>query len=147
MGLLDYIDTEKTTIAILKDWRDQEWRRENTGRTLRSINDRMTALNGFNDATPVQGGGNKREEMLCGLIDKKTVAMHGYEMAKEYFAEIERCWRQLTDDERFLLECRFIDGKDAGGIHRIMERFCVEKSRAYELSNAALTRLSKLLFW
>lgn len=147
MGLINYFDTEKTTIAILKDWRDQEFRRDHATSSIRSINDRMTALQGFNSTTPVQGGGNKREENLCGLIDKKTVLQHGKELADEYFAEIEQCWQQLTEDERFLLEARFIDGKDYGGIGRIMERFHVEKTKAYEMSNAALRRLAHLLFW
>lgn len=145
--LIDYIDTEKTAIAILKDWRDQEWRQEHASSTIRSINDRMTAIKGFNSTAPVQGGGSTREENLCGLIDKKDIAKRGKELADEYFEEIRQVWQQLSEEERFLLEARFIDGKDFGGIHRIMEKFHVEKTKAYEMSNAALRRFAKLLFW
>lgn len=146
--IINYLDTKRATIAILKDWRDMEWRREHGTELLVEINDRLTAVRGtFNDATPVQGGGNMREDIVCGLLDKKDVALNGKRLADEYFIEIAAAWERLTDDERYILTARFVDGKDGGGIQRIMDRYTVEKTRAYDLANAALDRLTKLLFW
>lgn len=149
MALIDYLNKERTTIDILKDWRNQEWRREHASDVVRDANDRMLALRGQNlSTTPVQGGGNSREELLCNLIDKKTVAERGRQAAEEYFAELLPAWNCLSEDERWMLTVRFVDKEyDGGGIRAIMARYHIEKTKAYDMSNAALQHLARLLFW
>lgn len=87
------------------------------------------------------------EDRLCKSIDQKAVAMHGLKKAREYERDISMCWQRLTEEERFCLTARFIDHEEGNGIAKIMNRLNVEKSEAYNRSNAALERLSKLLFW
>lgn len=147
MKLLSYIDRRKTTIAILRDWRDQQWKVANGKERVAAINDRMISISPRLGKDPVQGGGCKTEEMLCAAIDQKTVAEYGKNEAERYFDEIAPCWERLTEDERFMLTVRYVDRDEREGIRRIMERFDVEKTKAYDLSNAALERLTKLLFW
>ena len=87
------------------------------------------------------------EDALCKSIDKKSAALYGLKKAKEYERDVAACWERLTEDEQYCLTARFIDHEERNGIQRIMDRFCVERSEAYRRSDAALTRLSKLLFW
>lgn len=148
MGAIDYIDVKRTTISMLKDWYDQRWKLDNSPAKIAEINDRMTSVKSASgNPTPVQGGANQMEDRLCKSIDQKAVAMHGLKKAREYEWDISMCWQRLTEEERFCLTARFIDHEEGNGIAKIMNRLNVEKSEAYNRSNAALERLSKLLFW
>lgn len=147
MKLLQYINRRQATIDILRDWNNQQWKADNSRKKIREIDDRITTVFPRLGKDPVQGGGSKTEELLCAAIDQKTVAEYGAVEARRYFAEIEPCWERLTEDEKLVLTARYIDYNEHDGIQRIMSRLNVEKSKAYDLSNAALERLTKLLFW
>lgn len=144
--MLDYIDREKTTIAILKDYHDQLWKLENDRRLIRELNEDITSPKGMS-STPVHGGGSRREETLCSVIDKKDVLEKGYKQAQQYHVEFAPCWEQLTDTERDILSLRFIEHYESGGIKNIMRKYNISKSEAYNRSNYALKRLAGLLFW
>lgn len=148
MGAIDYIDTEKTTIRILKDWLDQRWKLETAAERIEEINDRMlSSRSSFSSAAPVQGGASRTEEELCNAIDRKEAALYGLKKATEYDRDVSCCWDRLTADEQFCLSARFIEHEEGNGIRRIMERFNIERSEAYRRSEAALKRLARLLFW
>ena len=148
MGAIDYIDTQKTTIRMLHDWYDQYWKLENASQRIAEINDRMRSIRSASSGSdPVQGGASRTEENLCNAIDQKMVARHGLNKAQEYDRDISACWERLTPEEQFCLLARFIDHEEGDGIAKIMERFQVKRTEAYELSNRALCRLSKLIFW
>lgn len=146
--LIDYVDPVKTTIAILKDWRDQEWKATNGLEQVEEIETRLTSTTSHMGSTPVTGsGGNRVEAAMAEGIHQKEIAEHGFLKAREYMGEIAPCWERLTEDERYMLMVRFIDYAEGDGIKRIMNRYNIEKTEAYNKSNAALTRLSKLIFW
>lgn len=147
MALIDYIDTKKTTVSILRDWLDQNWKIEQGERDIREIERRMTMATSYSNSEPVKGGGNRAEEAMCAAIDKKTVIEHGIKLAEEYRKEIMPAWNRLTDGERFCLTARFVDYSEQNGIELIMRKFSISKTEAYNRSNAALDRLSKLIFW
>lgn len=145
--LIDYLDPVKATKAILRDWRTQEFRAEYGRDRIREIDAGMVRLGGLSDATPVQGGGNRQQEAICSAIDRKTVAERGYYRAVTYTQEIKPYWDQLTEDEQYMLTVRFVDQGEDNGIKQIMDRFQYEKTKAYKMSNAALEKLAKLIFW
>lgn len=148
MGAIDYIDTEKTAIRILKDWLDQHWKLETAAKRIEEIDDRMlSSRSSFSSASPVQGGANRTEDKLCNAIDRKTAALYGLKKATEYDRDVSCCWERLTEEEQFCLSARFIEHEEGNGIGRIMQRFNIERSEAYRRSDAALKRLAKLLFW
>lgn len=145
--LIDYLDPVKATKAILRDWRTQEFRAEYGRDRIGEIDAGMIRLGGLSDATPVQGGGNRQQEAVCSAIDRKTVAERGYHRAVTYMQEIKPYWDQLTEDEQYMLTVRFVDQGEYNGIKQIMDRFRYEKTKAYKMSNAALEKLAKLIFW
>lgn len=148
MRKYDYIDTERATIKILRDWYDQHWKLENSSERISELNKRMRAVKIVSiDSVPVQGGANKAEENLCTLIDRKALLEKEYCGAREYDEEVSVCWDRLTPDEQKILEYRWIDHENGNGIQRIMQEFNIEKSEAYRRCDTALKRLSKLLFW
>lgn len=145
--LIDYLDPVKATKAILRDWRTQEFRAEYGRDRIGEIDAGMIRLGGLSDATPVQGGGNRQQEAVCSAIDRKTVAERGYHRAVTYMQEIKPYWDQLTEDEQYMLTVRFVDQGEYNGIKQIMDHFRYEKTKAYKMSNAALEKLAKLIFW
>lgn len=148
MGAIDYFDTKKTAVKILKDWRDQHWKLENAPQQISELNERLYSIKSTSsNPTPVQGGANRTEENLCVGIDKKELLQHGLEKANEFYLDVMPAWERLTDDERFCLTARFIDYAEGRGIQQIMERYCIERSEAYRRSDAALEHFSSILFW
>lgn len=136
---------DKAAVNVLKDWLTMEERMDDAPEEIWLANERMTSIRGFNSATPVQGGGNKREEMLVNNIDMKDLAERGLQEAQNYFDCVMPAWASLTDDERYLLRERFVE--EGNGLQRIMKRRNVEKSTAYNLCNNALRKFRKKLFW
>lgn len=148
MSAIDYIDVKKTAVEVLKDWNNQRFKLEHEAERLKEIQSAMLSPKGAAlGRIPVKGGANRMEENLCNAIDRKAAAMQALKSAQEYERDVMPCWERLTDEERFCLTARFIDHEEGRGIDRIMERFYVERSQAYKLSDAALSRFAKLLFW
>lgn len=147
MYLEGYIDTVRTTIAILKDWKERQWKLEHAPEMIEAIDTQLTNITSHVGATPVSGGGNRVDEGLVNGISRKDIAMVGYNQAEGAEREFSVAWESLTEDERFILTNRFVDNDDRQGIQRIMNRMRVEKSQAYELSEQALRKLSRRLFW
>lgn len=146
--LSDYIDPVKTTIAILKDWRDTEWKLETSRETIEEINTRLESSTSRLGTSPVSGGGgNKVEAAMVAGISQKEIAEKGYTKASEYMQQLRPAWDRLTENEQYMLTVRFVDHEEGDGIKRIMDRYYVSKSEAYNMSNAALQRLAKLIFW
>lgn len=144
--LIDYFDPERATINALRDFRDQYWKLEHDPVRIQEMDANITTPRGMS-STPVHGGGSHFEETLCAVIDKKAVLREGHRRAMDYDREFAPCWMQLTDEERDLLTLRFVDRSEGSGISIIMRKYNWEKTKAYQRSNEALQRLSKLLFW
>lgn len=146
--LIDYVDPVKATIAILKDWRDQEWKATNGLEQVEEIETRLTSVTSRMGSTPVTGsGGNRVEEAMAEGIHQKDIAEHGFLKAREYMGEIAPYWERLTEDERYVLMAKFVDYAEGDGIDRIMSRYSISRTEAYRRSDAALKRLSRLIFW
>lgn len=148
--LIDFVGERKQQITrdILKAWRDMEWKVTNGREQVEEIQTRLTSTTSHLGSTPVTGGGgNKVESAMAEGIHQKEIAEHGYLKACEYMDQISPCWERLTEDERYMLMVRFIDHDESEGIKRIMNRYSIAKTEAYNRSNAALSRLAKLIFW
>lgn len=151
MGLIDYVPVREATIAILRDYHDQQWKAQQGKERISHINDKMFSMQRASSSTPVQGGGSKAEESLCGLIDRKQVAEYGYHRAKKYLNEFEPCWQRLNEEERYLLTERYVESRNDSDrrawVERCRQKLNIEKSEIYDRSSAALNRLTKLIWW
>ena len=148
MRMTDYIDCCKTTEDILRDWRDQHWKEENARARLAEIEARLTGTTGLPGRAPVSGGGdNRREAALAAGLTQKEIVTRSYNMARDYLRELLPCWERLSEEEKFMLTVRYVDRDEKNGIRRIMDEYHISRSEAYRRSDAALNRLSKLLFW
>ena len=88
------------------------------------------------------------ETLLAEELTRKTeIVERGYYLARDYLRELTPCWERLSEEEQYMLTVRFIDREEGNGISRLMERYHISRSEAYRRSEAALNRLSRLLFW
>lgn len=145
---IPYLDTKKATIAVLRDYHDQHWKLEQGKRKLTEIDRRLAGKISNLGTEPVSGGGgNKTEDQWCVGIDQKIAAEEGYNKAYEYCYGLHEIWNRLEKEEYNMLIARFVDLDENSGMLKIMHKYSIGKSEAYNRSNAALTHLSKLLFW
>lgn len=148
--LIKYIDTEKTTIAILKAYYDMEWKLENGREQVEEIETRLVSSTSHLGSAPVSGGGgNKAERAMVFGLHQKEIAERGLEAAAGYMKRFIPAWERLTEQERYLLRVRYVDYgyENRKWTDRVHDRYGYEKSQAYDLCSAALERLSTLLWW
>lgn len=145
---IPYLDTKKATIAVLRDYHDQHWKMEQGERKLAEIDRRLAGKVSNLGTEPVSGGGgNKTEDQWCAGIDQKIAAEEGCNRAREYCMAMHEAFNHISEQEYFMLMVRFVDYDENSGMLEIMHKYNIGKSEAYNRSNAALTHLSKLLFW
>lgn len=136
--LIDYLDVKNGVAAALRDYNNQQFKME-CGR------DRLTELD--RRIMPLNRHVGDNSGQFASVIDKRDAALHGYQQAKDYFAEIIPALDRLTEGGRFMLTVRYIDWDEGGGIEKIMDALHVGRTEAYRRSEMALARLAKLLLW
>ena len=70
------------------------------------------------DSTPVRGGGSGREHMMLNNITERDRLQDALSQAKKDVAKIERALNVLTDEERRILQVRFID-REPGAVTKL----------------------------
>ncbi len=71
-----------------------------------------------------------------------------YEQAAEYMAWFTPRWKELSEEERYVLETFYANPHEYGAYaaDRIAERFMIDRSSAYRRKNRALDHLTVLLY-
>ena len=89
------------------------------------------------DATPVTGGGNRREEaMLNNIIHRQELAWT-LEQAHLWLQSTDRALTALTNEEKLILHRLYIY-PEKGGLDRLCKELDVESSRVYRRRDRAL---------
>ncbi|MCC8181538.1 MAG: hypothetical protein LIO45_00940 [Clostridiales bacterium] len=97
------------------------------------------------DGTPVQGGGNGREDALISNLAQREELARARENTLRWLALVDGALGDLTDEERLILE-RFYIHRQRGAAERLMEELNIEKSHVYRKKDAALRRFTLLLY-
>ena len=144
-----YLDKRAATIAALKDYGSMRFIIEHTDEQVAQERERMAGLAAPKmDGLPHSHNPGAAEERIVSSIDKVDVLMERYRQAEEYMAWFQPAWDQLTDDEKYVLECFYSDANTYGGnaVYYVAEYFRIEQTSAYKRKNRALDRLTVLLF-
>ena len=89
------------------------------------------------DATPVPGGGNRREEaMLNNIIHRQELAWT-LEQAHLWLQSTDRALTALTNEEKLILHRLYIY-PEKGGLDRLCKELDVESSSVYRRRDRAL---------
>lgn len=97
------------------------------------------------DATPVQGGGSAREDMLLSNIVHREELQRQLSDARRWVDIVDGGLAVLTDDDRLVLD-RFYIHPMRGNVDRLCDELAVEKAAVYKRKEKALRRFTVALY-
>lgn len=97
------------------------------------------------DATPVQGGGSAREDMLLSNIVHREELQRRLSDARRWVEIVEGGLAVLADDDRLVLD-RFYIHPMRGNVDRLCDELAVEKAAVYKRKEKALRRFTVALY-
>ena len=93
------------------------------------------------DATPVNGGGSKREEALLNNIIHRQELTRALKQAQCWLKTTDRALTALSSEEKLILHRLFIY-PEHGAVTRLSEELGVDTSVVYRRSEKALKRFT-----
>lgn len=141
-----YLDKKNATIRALEDYSSMQFIIENTDSRIRQEHSRMTGLASPNmDGMPHTHNPQAGEDRILNGIEEIDILKERYRQAVEYMRWFVPAWKQLSEEERYVLET-FYDDNVEGAVYEICDHFNIERSSAYNKKNKALSHLTVLLF-
>lgn len=143
-----YLDKRSATIAALKDYESMQFILRNTSQEIVAERERMTSISspgwqGKMGSHSTDSGQNR----MIQCIEEIDVLKERYRQAVEYMEWFDPAWRQLSEDERFVLDCFYLSDtyRNSAAIS-VAEHYSIEQASAYRKKNRALEHLTVLLF-
>lgn len=141
-----YLDKKNGAIQALKDYSSMQFIIENTDARVKQERSRMTGLASPNmDGMPHMHNPKAGEDRIVNGIEEIDILKERYRQAVEYMEWFVPAWKQLSEDERYVLET-FYDDDAEGAVYEVCDHFKIERSSAYNKKNKALSHLTVLLF-
>ena len=97
------------------------------------------------DGTPVQGGGNGREDALIGNIAERQQLEKNLQFAREEVAELDAAMAQLSPDERKVLDKFYVRRKRFTADALADELHC-DRATVYRIRDRGLVALARCLY-
>lgn len=97
------------------------------------------------DGTPVQGGGNCREDAMLNNIAMRTELQTAHEITKAWLHTVNGALGALTSDERHILD-RFYINRQKGHVEHLMDELHVEQAQVYRRRDKALRKFTLALY-
>lgn len=97
------------------------------------------------DATPVQGGGSTREDMLLSNIVHREELQRRLSDALRWVKIVDGGLAVLSDEDRLVLD-RFYIRPMRGNVDRLCDELAVEKAAVYKRKEKALRRFTVALY-
>lgn len=97
------------------------------------------------DGSPVQGGGNAREEALLSILDQEEDLRDSLHDAKRLVERVEKGLDQLDARHRRVLELMYID-RQYGAARRLAEELHESEAEIYRDKDEALMQFAEARF-
>lgn len=97
------------------------------------------------DGTPVQDGGNRREDAMLNNIAARMELKAAHDSAEAWMRIVDGALDVLTDDERRILD-RFYINRQKGHVERLMDELHIEQTHVYRRKDAALRKFTLALY-
>lgn len=97
------------------------------------------------DATPVQGGGSAREDMLLSNIVHREELQRRLSDALRWVDIVDAGLAVLSDEDRLVLD-RFYIHPMRGNVDRLCDDLAIEKAAVYKRKEKALRRFTVALY-
>lgn len=147
MGIIwQYLDKRGATANALRDYGRMEFIISHTDDEVKAVHEKMGGISSPQfDGMPHTHNPHAAEDRMAEGMDEISVLQERYREAAEFMEWFKPAWAELAEDERYVLECFYMDGEGAG-IHAVCERFRIERNSAYRRKNRALSKLSVMLY-
>ena len=139
-----YLDKKDATIRAMKDYDAMKFIIENTSDEIKQISEKMTSVGVPKYDDHVRSGNvHAGEDSVINRLEEINTLKERYRQALEYMAWFEPAWRQLSEDEQYILESYYLE--EASYLD-ICDHFNIEKSSFYVKKKRALDHLTTLLY-
>lgn len=136
------MDWSYVAVQRLRDYESRKEALTNIREKMKMLEEQFTSIcSATTDETPVQGSGNRREDMLIANISKREELAVNYSLAKREVMLTEKGLSVLTDEEREILE-RFFINKERDHIERLCEELFISKTELYRRKDKALRKFT-----
>lgn len=145
----NYVNKREATVNAIKDYYGMHFIIDTYHDDLKQTRNKMVGLSSphFNPAPSSSSKGNPTEQRLVNGIVTTDKLNERYHSAKAYLDWFEPAWQELSEDERWILTTFYLDKQtQTGAVLAIQERFCIERTSAYNKKNRALDHLTLLLY-
>lgn len=147
MGIIwQYLDKRGATANALRDYGRMEFIISHTDDEVKAVHEKMGGvISPRFDGMPHTHNPHAAEDRMAEGMDEISVLRERYREAVEFMGWFKPAWEELTEDERYVLEC-FYMGADGPAVSAVCERFQIERNSAYRRKNRALSKLSVMLY-
>ena len=145
----NYLDKKSATAAAIRDFPNMKFIINHTDDEIKKVRDKMASpVSPSLDDIPSVYNPKAGEEKLLNGIDEIDVLKERYRQAVEYMNWFTPAWKQLSDDDQFVLESFYSDDNKYGNsaMWYVADSMNIEPSTAYKRKSRALNKLSVLLF-
>lgn len=143
-----YLDKQQATIKALSDYTNMAVILEITPDELKRFQEEMTSPRGSSfDGMPRTRDVQRGEERICHAMDQRHILLERYKQAEEFMAWFTPAWKNLSEEERMLLEYLFIhDTPKTRALETLSESLHIERAQLYRRKDKAIFRLSIFLY-
>ena len=139
-----YLDKRDATIKALKDYDTMKFIIENTSDEIKRVEDKTSSVGvPLYDEHVRSGNVHSGEDAMVNAIEEIDTLKERYRQALEYMGWFEPAWKQLSEDEKYLLESLYLDELE---IADICDHFYIERKSFYMRKKRALDHLKTLLY-
>ena len=141
-----YLDKKSAAADAVKDYGSMKFIIEHTDDEIKAAYEKMGGVSSPQfDGMPHTHNPHAAEDRMAEGMDEISVLRERYREAVEFMAWFKPAWEELSEDERYVLEC-FYMGADGPAVNAVCERFQIERNSAYRRKNRALSKLSVMLY-
>lgn len=129
---------QKEAIADLRCYRSRKMSIESMTERLKALEDKFGAIRcATTDSTPVMGGASRLEDNLINnIVERQRIGLN-IDATARLIDLTERGLSALDDRQRTVLEKFYVD-RPPRHVEWLMEHFCVEQARVYQIKDEAL---------
>lgn len=140
----NYLDKTDATIEVLKDYDSIKFIIENTSDEIKRGLDKVTSVGVPKYDDHVRSGNvHSGEDQVVNTIEEIDILKERYRQAQEYMSWFEPAWKQLSEDEQYILENLYLNEAE---VSDICAHFGIERKAFYMRKKRALDHLKTLLY-
>lgn len=144
-----YLDKRSAAVNALKDYESMKYILAHVPEDIALIKTSMVRIDAplLSDFPKNQRNVKSAENKVTRNIDAIDVLGERHSRAQEFCAWFEPAWSGLSDAERYVLSCFYLNESETRDcVSTICDYFHIERSSAYKRKDRALSHLTLLLY-